>query len=349
MLPTSIQSLTWEGNRLIEVGNNISYSYNDQGIRISKAVNNITTTYRLEGNKILQMNIGTTSLHFRYDFNNVLIGLSDGNDEYYYIRDALGIIHGIINSNGNYIVKYSYNAYGLPSIDIQSGYESNVIALNNPFLYKGYYYDNETGLYYCNSRYYYPLICRWISPENANALALTSLIKINLFSFNSNPISICLDDFNGFTTIMFAKGHQGNMRSSKYLYWTTDELIARLIELKRKGRLTAAEKEEKKDIERELKARGERDKNKRSGYHHSQFSNYQQYGSNSLCFLQDNRMDYYQTIFIDQKTAGAIIVVAIAGAVIIYILANDSTGIGVIDDFALAFLIPFLFILGGNQ
>ena len=135
------------------------------------------------------MNIGTTSLHFRYDFNNVLIGLSDGNNEYYYIRDALGIIHGIINSNGNYIVKYSYNAYGLPSIEIQSGYEFNIVALNNPFLYKGYYYDDETGLYYCNHRYYYPLICRWISPDNFSYLNPNSLVDINLYAYcKDNPI-----------------------------------------------------------------------------------------------------------------------------------------------------------------
>ena len=72
--------------------------------------------------------------------------------------------------------------------------------------------------------------------------------------------------------MMFGKGHQGNMRSSKYAYWTTAELLARLKELSRKGHLTADEKKEKKEIVTELKARGERNPAKRKGYAHSHFS-----------------------------------------------------------------------------
>ncbi|MBQ3165891.1 MAG: RHS repeat-associated core domain-containing protein, partial [Clostridia bacterium] len=40
------------------------------------------------------------------------------------------------------------------------------LALCNPFRYRGYYYDVETGLYYCNARYYSPKLCRWISPDS---------------------------------------------------------------------------------------------------------------------------------------------------------------------------------------
>ena len=31
--------------------------------------------------------------------------------------------------------------------------------------YRGYYYDNETGFYYLNARYYDPIVHRFISPE----------------------------------------------------------------------------------------------------------------------------------------------------------------------------------------
>lgn len=196
------KTLTWFGNRLVSVGNDISYSYNDQGIRISKTVNNVTTYFQLEGNKITSLTKGNIHLYFRYDNNHQLIGLSDGDDEYYYIRDMLGNIHGIINSTGSYVVKYSYNAFGVPNISIQSGYQNNIVANNNPFMFKGYYYDDETGLYYCNYRYYYTLIARWISPDSFTYLNPQSLIGINLYSYcENNPIMYV--DENGNFALLF--------------------------------------------------------------------------------------------------------------------------------------------------
>ena len=39
------------------------------------------------------------------------------------------------------------------------------LAVNNPFRYRGYYYDVESGLYYLNSRYYDPQTGRFINAE----------------------------------------------------------------------------------------------------------------------------------------------------------------------------------------
>ena len=35
----------------------------------------------------------------------------------------------------------------------------------NPLRYRGYYYDRETRLYYLQSRYYDPAICRFINAD----------------------------------------------------------------------------------------------------------------------------------------------------------------------------------------
>ena len=35
----------------------------------------------------------------------------------------------------------------------------------NPFRYRGYYYDNETGFYYLQSRYYDPSTGRFINAD----------------------------------------------------------------------------------------------------------------------------------------------------------------------------------------
>lgn len=70
------------------------------------------------------------------------------------------------------MVTYNYDAYGNVTI---SGTLIDTIGKINPFMYRGYYYDHETGLYYCNSRYYSPELCRWISLDSIEYLDPESL------------------------------------------------------------------------------------------------------------------------------------------------------------------------------
>ena len=58
-------------------------------------------------------------------------------------------------------------------------------------MYRGYYYDNETGLYYLNARYYDPSIGRFISPDVLSILDETKgqINGLNLYMYcNNNPI-----------------------------------------------------------------------------------------------------------------------------------------------------------------
>ncbi|QVK19397.1 hypothetical protein KHQ81_06855 [Mycoplasmatota bacterium] len=93
----------------------------------------------------------------------------DGN-EYFYIKDLQGNISIIVDENGNIVVEYSYDAWG----NIISTKEYNAdetekteldIAKINPYRYRGYRYDEETGWYYLNSRYYNPEIGRFINAD----------------------------------------------------------------------------------------------------------------------------------------------------------------------------------------
>ena len=80
--------------------------------------------------------------------------------DYYYIRDGLMCITGLIDANGGAVVNYRYDSWGkLISI---TGSMADTLGKDNPYRYKGYYYDDETGMYYLKSRYYQPEICRFI-------------------------------------------------------------------------------------------------------------------------------------------------------------------------------------------
>ena len=66
--------------------------------------------------------------------------------------------------------------------------ENNICYLTeNPFRYRGYYYDSETGYYYLNSRYYSPEFGRFI---NADGQLNGDLLGYNLYLYcGNNPIN----------------------------------------------------------------------------------------------------------------------------------------------------------------
>ena len=96
-----------------------------------------------------------------------------------------GEITRIVNTNGIIVGEYYYDAYG----NILNLDELSEIAEINPFRYKGYYYDQETNIYYCKSRYYSPEIYRWISRDEIEYLDTSSITGCNLYVYcNSNPV-----------------------------------------------------------------------------------------------------------------------------------------------------------------
>ena len=99
----------------------------------------------------------------------------------------------ICHEDGTRVAEYEYDAWGnceiiynLISINDVS---KNNIANVNPFRYRGYYYDVETQLFYCNSRYYSPELCRFISPDSIEYLDPQSINGLNLYCYcMNNPI-----------------------------------------------------------------------------------------------------------------------------------------------------------------
>ncbi len=60
----------------------------------------------------------------------------------------------------------------------------------NPFRYRGYYYDTETGFYYLQTRYYDPTICRFINADNYELVSqLAGSKELNMYAYcRNNPI-----------------------------------------------------------------------------------------------------------------------------------------------------------------
>ena len=98
------------------------------------------------------------------------------------------------------MAKYSYNAWGEPIyITDNKGHDISGdrthVANKNPYRYRGYYYDVETGFYYLKSRYYDPITCRFINQDNLLG-ANKDVYCYNLFAYcSNNPTN--LTDPNG--------------------------------------------------------------------------------------------------------------------------------------------------------
>ena len=191
--PSSINStsLIWDKGRLIQYGTNI-YEYDVDGRRIGKTVGTTKYTYKYEYNKLVKEIISDTTneiyvaLDFIYNQDNELIGVYNNHKTYYYDKNVIGEIIGIVDESGNYVVEYEYTTYGTVDKTITS---TNDVSLYNPFVYKGYYYDEETELFYCNSRYYSPELCRFISPDSIEYLDPSSINGLNLYCYcMNNPI-----------------------------------------------------------------------------------------------------------------------------------------------------------------
>ena len=194
----------WEGGRKLTsfstpnaVGN---YVYNADGIRVYKEVNGNKTEYYLNGTEIETeiTNFGgiTRRVDYIYDENGSIYGfVVDNTAKYYYTKNLQGDVIGILDSTGTTIVEYSYDAWGKATVSYPNNENLTeaqkqaryLLGSNNPFRYRGYYFDNETGFYYLNSRYYDPETGRFINGDAQ--LNTDSILGLNLFAYcYNNPI-----------------------------------------------------------------------------------------------------------------------------------------------------------------
>ena len=167
------------------------FVYNADGLRVQKTVNGVVTDYVLHGKNVVHMKRGNDELHFFYDAQNRPAVVVYNGVPYAYVKSLQGDIVAILDENGNAVVSYGYDARGAPLWC--TGELAETLGKVQPFRYRGYVFDEETGLYYLRSRYYNP---RWGRFVNADMLIQCKKIGSNLFAYCSNR-PILFSDANG--------------------------------------------------------------------------------------------------------------------------------------------------------
>ena len=98
----------------------------------------------------------TEELHFFYEEQSVPTFAECNGVKYHYIHNSRGDIVGIVDSAGNLVVEYKYDAWGKP-LSI-TGTLKTTLGRLNPLRYRGHVYDSDSGFYYLRTRYYAALL-----------------------------------------------------------------------------------------------------------------------------------------------------------------------------------------------
>ena len=176
----------------------IDFIYDHNGMRTGKIVSENgkveITEYTLHGKLITHLTKRTVDengdetiqeLHFFYDGRTKLSLLEFNGNKYRYIYNKQGDVIAIIDTLGNTMVEYRYDVWGCHLV---TGSMSNTLGKENPFRYRGYVYDNETGFYYLKTRYYCPEVNCFINDDILVSSA-PSILGKNMFRYClNNPI-----------------------------------------------------------------------------------------------------------------------------------------------------------------
>ncbi len=161
-----------------------SYEYDANGMRTKRTNGTKTYEYYYTGGQLTVLKrSGQSSIWFYYDASGTPYALYYNGVYYYYMTNAQGDVVAIVDSNGNPKVYYQYDAWGNELYC--TGSLASTLGTQNPLRYRGYVYDEETGLYYLQSRYYNPQMGRFL---NADALVSTGqgILGNNMFTYCLN-------------------------------------------------------------------------------------------------------------------------------------------------------------------
>ncbi len=189
-LSDGIWSYTWEHGRQLasmKRGNTTwTYSYNSSGLRESRSNGSTTYHYIYDGDQLAILKIGGNTLRFAYDANGQPWKVEYNGTDYYYLLNVQGDVVGLANINGERVVSYTYDAWG--NIRSTTGSLASTLGQHNPLRYRGYVYDQETKLYYLQSRYYNPEIGRFINADSLMSVG-SNILGANVFAYcNNNPV-----------------------------------------------------------------------------------------------------------------------------------------------------------------
>ena len=167
-----------------------NYTYNADGLRTKRTNGTATYSYAYVGSELEKLTVGTEKLAFAYDAEGAPLTVIWNGTYYFYLTNLQGDVIAITDETGTIVVQYTYDAWG--NLLSTTGTLANTLGQYNPLRYRGYVYDQETGLYYLQSRYYNPEIGRFLNADNYPATG-QGLLGNNMFAYCGNDPVLRVD------------------------------------------------------------------------------------------------------------------------------------------------------------
>jgi len=192
-------------NRLIEVesgGSAIAkYYYDYAGRRIAKVTGSVTTTYCYDGDQVIA-EYENAALKRKFIYGPGIdepVCLIDVNGQtetfYYYHYDGLGSVVALSDENSDIVERYEYDVFGKPTIwdaDKQTNYTES--QYDNPYMFTGRRYDDETSIYYYRARYYKSEIGRFLQTDPIGYI-VSYMGLLNMYTYAGNNPSTLVDPY----------------------------------------------------------------------------------------------------------------------------------------------------------
>jgi RHS repeat-associated protein len=149
------------------------YEYNHDGLRSKKVAGSLTEYYYYDNGHLSYITDASNNLKYFFtrDEQGNLINMIDWKSApkktYWYIFDSHNNVVGLVDNSGQFVVTYSYSAFGeiLSSTGTVTTGDGTLLKDANPFRYTSYQFDNESGFYYLKSRYYIPFMGRFLTRD----------------------------------------------------------------------------------------------------------------------------------------------------------------------------------------
>ena len=178
----------------------IRYRYDKEGMRNRKYLSDGTTVlYQVQDGQIIgeqhlreDQEKPLYEMTFSYDADGTLFSMKCDGKDYYYILNPTGDVIALVDTGWNTVVSYAYDSWG--KVTAIEGDQD--LGKKNSLRYRGYYWDEETGLYYLASRYYDPEVGRFINADDLSVLSeeKREITDKNLYAYCDNNSIIRKDN-----------------------------------------------------------------------------------------------------------------------------------------------------------
>ena len=311
-----------------EKGNtNVTYTYDAGGSRASKTVNGTKSEFVYLDGKLVYEKRGGDDIFYLYDSYGSLSNIrwykngASSPTNIYVITNRQGDVLGLYDYAGTRKVSYEYDAWG-NTVSVTDTSEDCWSTLN-PFRYRGYYFDTETGLYYLLSRYYDPAVGRFLNADGYLSTGV-GILGFNMFTYcNNSPLLFA--DPNGTKRLCALDDYINKDDSSDESDY--DEFHPYYFMTSEHRTNTRPSNEEKHE---RGQARKNRDNGNEKGDKRRKDRSNKRRKNEIFEELPEPYIDYEY------------VSVGVAVVAVLYLVGNDLTGVGVADDFMILPLIEYI-------